>query len=118
MQTDREMQDLDALLDLARQHRAEPSEALMARVLADALAEQPQAPPVVARRAEGRGLLGWIMDHGGGMFAGLGTAAAAGLLVGYAAPATVTDLTASLLPGSQIESVDLMPSLGGWLDEE
>ena len=88
--------DLDRLLATAAQRPPTPSEALMERVLADALALQP-APP--SYRNVGAvpqpGLLGRLMAVFGGApaLAGLGTAAVFGLALGYYSPTTMDYLT-------------------------
>lgn len=121
MRTKTEMTDLDDLLAEARHSAVAPSEAFMARVLADAMAEQP-GPARIAPRAEPPGRLGifdWLAGllGGGGVLAGLGAAAAAGLVIGYVQPAPVTAVTQAFLPGS-IESVELIPTLSGLVGTE
>ena len=82
--------DLDDLLATAARQAPAPSEALMNRVLADALALQPQAPgprPVATEP----GFLSRLAGLFGGMpaLAGLGTAAVFGLALGYLSPTTL-----------------------------
>lgn len=101
--------DLDDLLARAAQRPVVPSGALMERVLADALALQPEAvvfrpaalqprPGVMARLA--------AVFGGAPALAGLGTAAVFGLALGYYSPATLDYLTgasadaAEFFPGS------------------
>ena len=110
-----EMEKQDALDDLFAQARSRPvapSDALMARVLADALAEQPKA--VVARAApvaRGRWLGGLASVFGGfGGLAGVGGAAVAGLVLGFVQPATVTDFADAVLGTDVVASVTLIPS--------
>lgn len=99
--------DLDDLLGLAARRPALPSEALMERVLADALALQPQAagfrpaapaprPGVLARLA---GVFG-----GAPALAGLGTVAVMGLALGYYSPATLDYLT-----GTSVDTAEFFP---------
>jgi hypothetical protein len=105
--------ELDRLLEAARKAPALPSDALMARVLADALAAQPQpaasAPPVPARPGPAPGLWARIAAGfgGAGVFASLFGAAALGVLVGYANPASLAWLTSDYLTtaGAGIEMI-------------
>ena len=78
---------LDDLFAEARAQRAEPSPELMARVLEDALAEQ----SAQAARAAPTVSIGWFrgfLTSLGGLpgVAGLATAAAAGVMIGYSPP--------------------------------
>lgn len=112
MQTD----SLDDLLALAAMRPAGPSPALMDRVLADALALQPQ--PLAAaplRVVVGRpGLLSRLAEMLGGQvaMAGVMSAALFGVALGYLDPTTMDILA----PGQAIEqaeadAVDLFPSV-------
>lgn len=101
--------DLDHLFATARQHRPQPSDGLMNRVLADALALQPHplaAPPAPAPRP---GLLARLAAAFGGApaLAGICAAAVAGLMLGYFSPSTY-DYLASGLTGA--EAIDLFPT--------
>jgi hypothetical protein len=102
--------DLDDFFGAARRVTPAPSDALMARVLADAMAAQ--APVMV--RVQRPGWLAQLRDALGGWPAvgGLATAGVVGLAVGIAAPAGLGDLTAALL-GQPADGylVDLMPEL-------
>lgn len=112
--------DLDDLFATARVSRPVPSDALMARVLADALAEQPKAAgmvPVAAVSHAGlwsrvAGLFGGV-----GALAGIGSAAAAGLFIGYVQPAGLSVLDDAVL-GTPLETVELMPDVDGLLAGE
>jgi hypothetical protein len=98
--------DLDQLLGLAARQAMPPSPGLMDRVLADALALQPQpSVPVPARP----GLLHRLsaLFGGGPALAGVCTAAVAGLALGYLSPATLEVLTGTM---TGAEVVDLFPS--------
>lgn len=112
--------DLDALFTTARAHPPVPSEALMARVLADALEQQPKAvaapAPVVVRR---EGVLARLaaLFGGVGALAGIGTAAAAGLFIGYVQPSGLSGLDDAVL-GTPLESVELMPDVDALLAGE
>ena len=101
--------DLDDLFAAARRVAPAPSDALMARVLAEAMAAQ--AP---LRRATRPGLLAQLREALGGWPAvgGLATAGVAGLAIGLAAPAGLADLTAALL-GQPADGylVDPLPEL-------
>jgi len=105
--------DLDDLFAAARDQAPAPSDALMARVLADALAEQPAprpaTPVVVVARA---GVLSRLASVFGGMgaLAGMGTAAAAGLLIGYVQPSGL-DLLGDAVLGAPVETVELVPDV-------
>lgn len=106
--TDMPDDDLDRLLSAAAAAPPRPSEALMERVLADALALQP-APAVALRPgpAPARpGLLARIAAAlgGGPVLAGLGTAAVFGLALGYLSPTTLDYLT-----GSTADAAELFP---------
>lgn len=112
--------DLDDLFAVARASRPVPSDALMARVLADALAEQPKAagtmPVAVVPQA---GLWSRVagLFGGFGALAGIGSAAAAGLFIGYVQPAGLSVLDDAVL-GTPLETVELMPDVDGLLAGE
>lgn len=101
--------DLDDLFAAARRVAPAPPDALMARVLADAMAAQ-----AAVRRAPRPGLLAQLREALGGWPAigGLATAGVVGLAIGIAAPAGLADLTAALL-GQPADGylVDLVPEL-------
>lgn len=94
--------DLDRLLASAARTAAKPSPALMERVLADALAAQPQPQPQVPRPMAApvpkAGLLAWLAAALGGRsaLAGLGSAAVLGVAIGYLSPTTIDYLTGGL----------------------
>ena len=106
--------DLDDLFAAARGRPPVPSDALMARVLADALAEQPRPRAAVA--APRAGWLARLAGVFGGMvpLAGMGTAAAAGLLIGYVQPPGLDALGDAVL-GAPVETVELVPDVGSLL---
>lgn len=108
--------ELDDLWGAARSRRMEASDGLMARVLADALAEQPRPVAVSARR---RGVFAALAEAFGGFgaLAGVGGAAVAGVLLGFVQPAPVTELADAVL-GVQVASVDLMPDAASLLGGE
>lgn len=115
------MQERDSLDDLfaeARGTPVPPSEALMVRVLADALEAQPRAVPrlPVPRPAPVPGPWRRIVALFGGVgaLAGMGTAAAAGLLIGFVQPGSLAVLGDAVL-GTPLETVELMASVDGLL---
>lgn len=100
----REDKDLEPFLAAARGDRPQPSEDLMARVLADAYAVQPAAAGRAFSAASAptprRGLWSALAGvfGGSGALAGLGTAALAGVWLGYADPPGLDWLTGTLVP--------------------
>ncbi len=102
--------DLDDLLATAARRPVVPSDALMERVLADALALQPVAAPVRStseQRAPARqGFLSRLAAALGGppALAGLGTAAVFGVALGYLDPTTLDYLT-----GTSAGAAELFP---------
>lgn len=99
--------DLDHLLAAAAKVTPATSEALMQRVLADALALQPQPAalrPAPAPARTGR-LTRFLQALGGGpALAGLGTAAVFGVVLGYLSPTTLDYLT-----GSTADAAEFFP---------
>ncbi|MFN3936202.1 MAG: dihydroorotate dehydrogenase [Gemmobacter sp.] len=94
---------LEALFAEARAEPPVPSEALLARVLADARAAQPRAAGPAGSPAYR--IRGWrwrrILAPGGLAAAGL-----AGFWLGYALPGPVADLAAAAAPGLFAEPAD------------
>lgn len=107
--------DLDDLFAGARKG-PQPSPALMARILADAVAEQPRP---AARPAPVRFTFRALIAALGGMgaMAGLATAAVAGVWIGLAPPTAVGDLAAALWTVGDGDQVDLFPDLEGLIDD-
>ncbi len=103
--------DLDLFFAAARATRPAPTDALMARVVADAEAARaprgrvPSAPAAPRWRARLATFFGT-----GGAFAGLAAASVAGFWIGAVQP----DLLGSVWQ-SEAASVDLFPSLDGLL---
>lgn len=96
--------DLDRLLAAAAQKPVVPSEALLERVLDDALRLQTVTPrPAVATRP---GVIARLAGLFGGApaLAGLGTAAVFGLLLGYYSPTTLDYLT-----GTTTDTAEFFP---------
>lgn len=133
---------LDALfngmIDAGRRAPAEPSGALLARVLSDALAVQdarsPAAagraarlsvPPRPASRVSMPGFWQSILAGLGGWAAvgGLATATIAGLWVGFSPPAALAGIadgvlgTAFATISTEVDQVDLLPSFDSYLTE-
>lgn len=108
---ERDQQDgmLEDFFAAARDRAPEPSEALMARVLADA-GDARRRPDAAARRDEGFWKrLGPLLGGWPGI-GGLATATAAGLWIGYAGFADPADLSGGLV-GAPGETVELMPQV-------
>ena len=114
------LNDLDDLFAAAQGQGAQPSAALLARVMADAEALQPQgrsAPRPSAPRGFWAGI--GAIFAGGGMMAGMGTAAAvAGLFLGFVQPAPVAALTEALGVGALETSYDFLPGIDPLIAEE
>ena len=112
--------DLEALFAAARTAPPVPSDALMARVLADALEQQPapQSPQPAPRMV--RPVRFWeplaALFGGTGALAGMGGAAVVGLFIGYVQPSGLASLSDAVWGGA-LESVALMPSVDPLLDE-
>lgn len=113
-------QGQDALDDLfaeARSTTQPPSEALMARVLADAMEVQPKAVVAVAPVAlRGPGVWSRLaaLFGGAGALAGMGTAAMAGLFIGFVQPESLSVLGDAVL-GTPLETVELVSSVDALL---
>lgn len=105
--------DLDALLAGARDEGPLPSDALIARVMADAVALQPRPgqgvsweKPVGARWLDRLAAL----FGGGGALAGVSLALMAGVFIGISQPEPVVALTQAFWDETQSETVDLFPA--------
>ena len=112
------MEDLDDLFATARASAMQPSDVLMARVLADAAAAQ--ARPVAQTVAPVR--LGFwagltALFGGSGVLAGVGSAALAGLVLGFVQPVGLMNLT-DVLAGTTVDTLELMPGVDALLAEE
>ncbi|MGB5558922.1 MAG: hypothetical protein WBN04_13035 [Paracoccaceae bacterium] len=119
--SNRAEQGLDQMLAAAAASAPEPSEALLARVLADADA-------VLAERQAGqgtvpggpRGWLGGLVDVIGGWpaMAGLATATVAGIWIGYAQPGSISGIAdEALTTGTSYDLGDLMAAYDSVLVE-
>ncbi len=110
------MDDLDDLFAGASRALVPPSDALMARVMADAAALQVRPVVAVVPRA------GWLaglaaLFGGAGSLVGVGSAAVAGLFFGFVQPEGM-GAVAEMWAGSAVDQVDLMPQLDVLLAEE
>ena len=111
--------DLDDLFGTLAQRGPQPSDALMARILADAAALQPRAAPVMRATAPRGGLWAALAAAlgGRGALAGLATATLAGVWIGFAQPAPVAGLGFDLGVGLGGDTVELFPGDGGLFDD-
>ncbi|TGD62660.1 dihydroorotate dehydrogenase [Tabrizicola sp. WMC-M-20] len=112
--------DLDALFAQARAHPPATEDAFMARVLADASALQPRADVRPVPRTRPRsGLWARLAAALGGALAvaGVGTAAMAGLVIGYVQPEPMVSLAGSIGFGVT-ESLDLLSGFDALLTED
>jgi hypothetical protein len=114
------MDDLNDLFAAARGADAQPSDALMARVLADATAVQPKATMMVRAVPQKSGFWAGLaaLFGGGGVLAGLGSVAMAGFYLGFMQPAPLLALTDVWVTGASVDSVDLMPGIDALLTED
>lgn len=113
--------DLDDLFAEAAAKPAVPSGDLMARVLADAARAHPQPVAIRASAPPARlGLLAGLaaLFGGGGVLAGIGSAAVAGLFIGFVQPTSLTKLADAWSGDTQIDTLDLMPGIDALLIEE
>ena len=110
--------DLDTLFAHAQAHAPEPDAAFMARVLGDAHAVQRRPAQHVTRPAR-RGFWTRLAATLGGAIAvaGLGSAAMAGLVIGYVQPEPMVSLAGSFGFG-QTESLDLLAGFDALLSED
>ena len=115
------MDDLDKLFKDAAMP-VTVSDDLMARILADALREQPVPKPFGQAAAVPNKLGLWAMLRdlfgGGGVLAGLASVACAGLYLGIAQPGVIGNLTLVLTGNLSVEQLDYMPSIDAILAEE
>lgn len=106
--------DLDQMLAAMGREAAPVPDALMARVLADAASVQAAQTPVLPVRAAASGRIGWWQRvtgalGGGGVLAGLGTVAVAGVVLGFVQPAPFADVTAAVWGTNVDVAVELLP---------
>jgi hypothetical protein len=109
------MAALDALFAEARAAHPDPDAALTARVMADALAIDAarRVPPRAAPQGGLAALWRALTAAFGGAtpVAGMATAAAVGLWVGFAAPAPVAAFAPGLLLQGEAADLDLIPDV-------
>lgn len=110
------MDDLDDLFASAKRDAIQPSAALMARVLADATREQPKAALRVVPKPGFWAALAAVFG-GGGVLAGVGSAAVAGLVLGFVQPVGFGSVT-DLLAADTLGGVEFMPGIDALLAEE
>jgi len=110
--------DLDTLLGQARMSPPEAGDAFMARIMADALAAQPQPRAFAPQRAR-RGLFSRLAAAVGGAvaLAGVGSAAMAGLVIGYVQPEPMVSL-ASSMGFVSVETLELFSGFDALLSED
>lgn len=112
------MDELDALFARAKTDAMQPSDALMARVMADAEAHQPRALPR-AVSPPGRGFFAGLaaLFGGAGALAGVGSAALAGLFIGFVQPTEIGAMV-GLASNTTIDQVELIPDMTALLAGE
>ena len=114
--------DLEDLFTLAKAQNADAtlSDAVMARVLADAAREQQNrahAPqPVPGRAGFWVGLA--ALFGGSGVLAGMASAAVAGLYLGFVQPPAFLQVTDAVIGNSSFASIELMPGVDALLAED
>ena len=111
--------ELEAMFAEARDDAPSPSNDLLARIEAQALAEQPAPVQVVAPApAKARGWFDWHMGVGGwSSLGGLTAALVVGFGIGFSSPDTLTTLTPSFLSTDTSELDDVFWSFDGSLLE-
>jgi hypothetical protein len=114
--------DLDDLFSAVRADGPVPSGDLVARVLADAAALQPGLAAPLRAVAPRRSLLAAIaaIFGGGPVLAGMGSAAVASLMLGFAQPAPVSGLTAMMggQPTTATAELDVATGIDALISEE
>lgn len=116
-------QDMEDLFAEARGRTAVVSPDLLGRVLADAYATQDDragVPTLAARSAPPRGLWLWFSGLLGGStaLAGLASAVVTGFMLGVFQPPILSGVTGVIWSQeAPLETVELIPSLDGWLSE-
>lgn len=119
--------DLNGLLATAKGQGMPPSDALVARVMADAAAVQHGVAraslaglQVAPKSQRGPGFWARLAGAFGGIgaVAGMSAATVAGVFLGVAQPAPVAALTQALLTSAPLEQVDLLPGTDAlWAEE-
>ena len=110
--------DLDSLFLQAQATPIDAGDAFMARVVADALAAQP-GPRSIAVRPSRRGVWARMAAAVGGAIAvaGIGTAAMAGLVIGYVQPEPMVSF-ASSMGFVTVENLEFFPDFDALLTED
>ena len=118
--TDMRDVDLDDLFAEARAAELPQSHALLTRIQADGLRLQPLPKAissiVPAKRQSWWAALSFALGGKRGL-AGLGTAAVAGVMLGFVQPTSVLALTESFFATATVDEVDLMPGIDAILTE-
>lgn len=112
--------DLDDFFAAARRADPVPSDALMARVVADAAALQPRPAPVASAVPSGPGFwsaLAGVFGRSGAM-GGLIAATIGGLWIGVVQPGPVATLAGQVWPQHEALSVELIPDIFAALEPE
>lgn len=112
--------ELKSFFDAAHSNAPQPSDDLMARILADAALHQPVPTQPMTHTPVRPGLRERVLGVLGGWraVAGLATATVAGVWIGFAAPGGIDTYTATLVETSGYEVTDLMPSIHSYLLED
>lgn len=110
--------DLDALFAAEKQDALEPSEDLMARILADATGVQEKMGVERVEPATSNGFWSALNSALGGWptLAGLATATVAGVWIGVSPPQSLDTLTETVL-GNSLDYSDYLPSFDSVLTE-
>lgn len=116
------MEELDAVFASAKSNAMQPSQDLMARVLADATALQPQPTPQSLRKPS-QGARGFwaalaAVFGGAGALAGVGSAALAGVFIGFVQPSAFGSVTGLLVSSATIDQLELIPDVDALLAGE
>lgn len=112
--TDPKATDLDALFTAATSATPAPSDALMARVLADAQGLQPDAPGFAVATPAPK-VSFWDIFGGWPAFSGVAAAGVAGLWLGVASPAGIEDLASDVF--GTTEAVSFVPEFDDFLGD-
>ena len=118
-ETEMREHDIEDLFAEARSQGSLACAPLMAKVFADALAHQPALLPASTLRQSRLGFWAFVVDALGGKggLAGIGTAAAVGIMLGFVQPTSVMTLTDQVFVQSPIEELDLIPGVDAILTE-
>jgi hypothetical protein len=123
-ETDMRKDDLEDLEDLfaeAREQSLPDSEALMAKIMADAFTHLPRTPALPLRREVVHKSGFWsritLALGGKGVLAGLCTAMVAGVMLGFTQPSSLATLTDSIFVQTPLDDVELLPGIDAILAE-